>query len=124
MTSLLSFLPSASSSLISLSSSLDISDFSYNWYDPSLKQFLLLRDDTYYMYTFGSDSPLLLYHDKQFPDKVNIILARLSLDLQIIAIQTSTTKVLIIDTSNEKRWMIDIKSNEDNYILNDGLIWS
>eukprot|EP01041_Mallomonas_annulata_P001633 gene1633-3166_t len=53
-----------------------------------------------------------------------ICYARLSLDGELLAIQLSTTQILIIHINSKKRWKIEIKSPEENRILNLGIVWS
>jgi hypothetical protein len=44
--------------------------------------------------------------------------------LKLLALQLTHTKIQIIDTSNEKKWIIEIKNSDDNCILFGGVIWS
>ena len=64
----------------------------------------------------------MFYHQEDLPSK--IALCKISLDLEIIAVQTSPTSVLVIDTINKRKWAIDIKYPEENVILSEGIIWS
>lgn len=99
----------------------------YEWYDPALQLSLLLNDNYFYVINNNDDPiqqiPKLFYRYDSLPPK--ILLAKLSLDKKLIVIQASLTSLLVLDTVTKKKWLIDIKkSNDHNYIVFNGIIWS
>jgi hypothetical protein len=60
--------------------------------------------------------------------KASVILIRLSLDKQLLAIQCSLTTIIVLEIESRRQWTIVIKASTDldnvNRISSDGLIWS
>lgn len=63
--------------------------------------------------------------------KSSLVLVKLSLDRELLAIQVSLTIIIVLDIKNSRQWIIQIKSSSssssfdnDNKILNDGIVWS
>jgi hypothetical protein len=99
-------------------------DWQHIWFDSCHQHALLLNNAYFYTLSFEAknSTPNMYYHQEDLPK--NIITAKLSLDLKIIAIQSTLLSVLVIDTTNKKKWLIDIKNPTENTILSDGIIWS
>jgi hypothetical protein len=120
-------------------------DWQKTWFDGNHQHMLLLKESIFFTLAFVNSSPDLptnvvgnqwsvsddsyssypqfFYHFEQELQSV-IIFARISLDFQIIAIQTSPTTIVTVDIINNKKWLIEIRSANDNYILHEGLVWS
>lgn len=115
-------------------------DWQKTWFDGNHQHMLLLKDYVFFTLAFVNASPDLptnvfetneshpsypqfFYHFEQELQSV-IVFARISLDFQIIAIQTSPTTIVTVDILNNKKWLIEIRSANDNYILHEGLVWS
>lgn len=99
------------------------------WYDAAHQHYVILKESTYYTWSLvdSNPSPSVRYLDINSPTaslQNSIKLVKLSLDKQLMALQLSSTKIVIIDLDHAKRWNIEIKSPEDNEILPMGLIWS
>jgi hypothetical protein len=104
-------------------------DHRYMWYDAAHQHYIILKESTYYIWSIvdADPAPSVRYLDINTPTaslQNSIKLAKLSLDKQLIALQISSTKIVIIDLDHAKRWSIEIKTPEDNEILPMGLIWS
>ena len=104
-------------------------DHRYMWYDAAHQHYVILKESTYYTWSLvdTNPSPSVRYLDINSPTaslQNGIKLVKLSLDKQLMALQLSSTKIVIIDLDHAKRWSIEIKSPEDNEILPMGLMWS
>lgn len=105
----------------------DINDYLW-WFDKAHQHFLLLRNGTFSVWSPNTNDeksgiPLLFYHDHLILPK-NILLAKISLDFQLISAQITATRVMVFDKANHNHWVIDIKSPVDNKILSEGMVWS
>lgn len=119
-------------------------DWQKTWFDGNHQHLLLLKESYFFTLAFLNTSqelptniygsqwsisdeshshPQLYYHFEQELQSV-IIFAKISLDSEIIAIQTSPTTIVTVDIVNNRKWLIEIRSANDNYILNEGLVWS
>lgn len=94
------------------------------WFDAAHQHFLVLELRTFYIWRPDEDQslPLPFYHEPTLP--ASVILAKISLDSQLIVVQVSSVRVMVFDTTNLSKWTIDIKSSSENRIHPDGLIWS
>lgn len=99
-------------------------DWEYCWFDSSHNHFLLLNDS--YFYTLPLDGstivPALFAHIQHLPQ--NLLCARMSIDKRFVAIQTSLSSLLVVDVSNKKKWVVEIRHPGDNAILSGGIAWS
>ena len=96
-----------------------------SWFDLAHQHFVVLKNNAFYIWTPGDDKgqPLPFYHEPNLPN--DVLLAKISLDMQLIAVQMSGSRLMVFDISNLSKWTIEIKSPQDNNrILMDGLIWS
>jgi hypothetical protein len=94
------------------------------WFDGAHDHLLLYNDAYFYIlsYNDASPTPKMFFHQEDLPSR--LALCRVSLDMEIIAVQTSPTSILVINSINKRKWVIDIKYAEENVILNEGIIWS
>jgi hypothetical protein len=96
------------------------------WFDSSRQQTLLFDGLSYWLWapwvTIGWDKPVFYYKNPKLPQLVSF--ARVSLDSHLIAIQTDSTGITVVDISSDRQWQIDIKASSENEILHHGIIWS
>lgn len=90
------------------------------WYDLSHSLLLFHEDGYFYALWCEEEQPTLklLYHKSNLTS--NLLLARLSLNEELLAIQTASNTILIADVSSRKTWLVDTKAS----ILPEGIIWS
>lgn len=81
-----------------------------------------MKNESFYIWLHEGPPRFFFKTEESLPN--NIIFGKISLDFQFISLQISPTKLVVIGITSKKRWNIDIKYPEDNFILGDGLIWS
>ena len=94
------------------------------WFDSAHDHLLLYTEAYFYIlnYSEANPTPKMFFHQDDLPS--SIALCKVSLDMEIIAVQTSPTHILVIDTVNKRKWVIEIKCPEENCVLSSGIIWS
>ena len=99
-------------------------NWTYRWFDVSRQEFLLFRDNSFYLWAPCSvdPGPREFYSDSSWPHK--LWYAKVSIDGKLLVVQTSKSSLLVLDITNRKRWKVDIKYLSGNEILENGLIWS
>lgn len=99
-------------------------DWECCWFDSAHQHFLLLNDSYFYLLSNDdvSPTPRLFAHIRDLPPR--LLCAKISLDKKFVAIQTSLTGLVIVDTASKKKWLIEIRHPSDNAILSGGIIWS
>jgi hypothetical protein len=96
----------------------------YEWFDDSQQHTILFIDGQIFMLEYAEDEPSmkLLYLIEELPPQ--IILCRLSLDKEILAMQTSENSVTILDFVSRRKWTLQPRQSEDAVILPNGILWS
>lgn len=115
----------ALTSKVTLSQPVEVEgDWECCWFDAAHQHFLLLNDSYFYLLSNDdiSPTPRLFAHIRDLPPR--LICAKVSLDKKIVAVQTSLSTVVVVDTASKKKWTIDIRHPSDNAILTGGIIWS
>jgi len=85
-----------------------LKQFGFYWWDP----FSRVREEVIPVYGPVSSLPSTL------------IEAKVSLDSELIALQISKQKVLVLQIKSNQKWTIDIRHPEENQIISPGIIWS
>jgi len=96
------------------------------WFDTGRQKMLVLMGNIFYWWEpylqkKGED---LVYFYGPINSTAAIVMAKVSLDSQLIALQLSKQRVMVIDTTSNQKWAIDIKHTDDNEIIPPGIIWS
>jgi len=107
-----------------------------NWFDSAHYHSLLLKENFFYLLSYPnpradtedlsvSDDfcPHQFYHFQE-TIQTAILFAKVSLDSEVLAVQTSDTTIVVIDIVKNKKWLIEIRFPNDNLILPFGIIWS
>lgn len=122
---------SSSSSSVTLKSYVHLTDpiflqgeWKHSWFDIARQQMLLFKDSTFYLWSpcAVDPGPTFFYTDTSWPSQM--LLAKISIDSQLLAIQHSKTSVYVLDTIRGRQWRVDIKGFNGNEILPNGIIWS
>jgi hypothetical protein len=94
------------------------------WFDTSHQHCLLFdKDMSYWVWSTNSDCPSPYLQDSSSANS-STSFAKISLDFQVLAAQTSPTQVIVTERATKKRWTVEIQSPDKNFILPDGLLWS
>ena len=97
--------------------------WTHKWFDASRQQMILFEDKTFYIWSPRHDNrPAKLLSDESIPKE--IFFAKLSMDSQLLAVQTTVKIALVFDLKTKQHWKISIKNIAGNQILPEGLIWS
>ena len=86
------------------------SNGSFYWFDPFV--------------TDASKANVLAHGPVDLKSIDTILMVKISLDSQLIAIQKSVTEVVVMSMSSDDLWPLTIKHSEDNRILTPGIVWS
>jgi hypothetical protein len=122
---------SASGSSATLKSYIHLTDpiflqgeWKHSWFDIGRQQMLLFKDSTFYLWSpcAVDPGPTFFYSDTSWP--AQMLLAKISIDSQLLAIQHSKTSIYVLDTIGGRKWRVDIKGFSGNEILPNGIIWS
>ncbi len=97
------------------------------WWDASHQHMLVFKNSAFYIWR--PDGPkgtsLSFFQVKKTGIKCEqIFLAKVSLDMRLLAVQLSSTKVCVFDVNSTHNWIISIKSQSNNRILPYGILWS
>jgi hypothetical protein len=99
-------------------------EWKHSWFDIARQQMLLFKDSTFYLWSpcAVDPGPTFFYSDTSWP--APMMLAKISIDSQLLAIQHSKTSIYVLDTIGGRKWRVDIKGFSGNEILPNGIIWS
>lgn len=99
-------------------------EWKHSWFDVARQQMLLFKDSTFYLWSpcVIDPGPTFFYTDTSWP--AQMLLAKISIDSQLLAIQYSKTSIYVVDVNGGKKWKVDIKYFSGNEILPNGIIWS
>jgi len=99
-----------------------------SWWDAAHQHMVLFKDSIFYLWSSQEAKqgyPGMLFEPrKQILVKEQIVLCKISLDLQLLAVQRSATSIVVYDMRSHQTWNIEIKSPNDNRIIAGGVIWS
>jgi len=96
------------------------------WFDEGHQHMLMLRKSWIYRWqtgSFNAESDLLFKAPNEIK-KEDVKLAKLSLDSKILALQKNSTSIVVHDLIRNNFWNVQIKSPNDNIILEGGVFWS
>ncbi|RYH31191.1 hypothetical protein EON65_03235 [archaeon] len=99
-------------------------NWQYTWFDPAHNHCLLYNDGSIYVLWLNEEhpTPKLLYHKADMTS--DIILSRVSLDKELLAIQISLTTCWIVEVSSNRTWTVEVKLPAETIILKGGVMWS
>ncbi len=98
------------------------------WWDSALQHMVLLKNSVFYFWSprggkSGTTNAIFDAHaHKLIGDQ--LLLCKLSLDLQLLAVQRSATTVTVFDLVSNQHWNIEIRSAHDNRLMAGGILWS
>ena len=94
------------------------------FFDPAFQHFILCSEGKFFTWSPVHEVELL-YDLGGRADRANeVLLAKMSLDRELLAIQFTETQLTVIELKTNMKWAIEIKSSYDNRIINGGLVWS